>query len=303
MLKYITLIFLMLGLVGTICGQRRVDSVKVAIALEAKDKEVELAKNFWSAYFNLPVQLKMFGFKGNNPKHLYRTFDLQYNPDTELWETTVPWGFFELHVHDEGFKDIVFPLRIKGDLTEKFDLEVDSLSYTYKNRKRYNYIAGTLRFNETILVGFSGDDYATNRALLDQALAVEGLEHIHVRRAYKMRGRNAFVVTLDIWDTRELPAILYQKISETPEIDRGIIIANDVTKAIDAYQKLDQVTFANPTFLDDSEQTFRKSENYGKSERLEYKLQTYQEQDEETLRKINYIIDKTTPEEEEEEEE
>lgn len=300
---FLVLVFLV-GLSSLSFGQRRkaVDSVLVSIGLEAQSQEIEMAKNFWKAYYNLPVQLKMFGFKGNNQKHLYRTFDMQYNPETEKWEATVPWGFFELHVKSMGFKDILFPMRIKGDFEDNFKLEVDTLSYTYKNRKKYNYIAGTLNFNESIIVAFKDGDYASNRAFLDEALAIEGMEHINVRRAYKIRGRNAFVVTLDIWDTRELPVILYEKIKEIPETERGYVIANDVNRAITAYQKSSNVLFANPSFLNDPGQVFRDSEKYGKSERLEYKLQTMMEQDEQTLRKINYIIKKTTPEEKEEEE-
>ena len=299
--------FCLIGLIGISSlsmaqrKERPVDSIKVSIGLEAAD-DVELAKNFWEAYYALPVQLKMFGFKGNNKKHLYRTFDMKYNPENEKWEATVPWGFFELHVKSIGFKDIKFPLRLKGDFEEDFPLEVDTLPYTFKNRKTYTYIAGTMNFNESIIVAFKGGDYASNRAFLDEALAVEGMEHINVRRAYKIRGRNAFVVTLDIWDTRELPVILYEKIKKIPAIERGYVIATDVNRALTAYQRSSNVLFANPSFLDDPEQIFVDSEKYGKSEKLEYKLQTMMEQDEQTLRKINYILEKTNPKEEEEEE-
>jgi len=280
----------------------RSDSIKVVISLVVKDKKIETAKNFWESYFTLPVKLNMYGFKGGN-RHLYRVFDMQYDPTLDAWQAIVPRGFFELRVESLGFKDIQFPLRLKTDFEEEFTLDVDSLSYTYKHRKRYNYIKGSLLFNETIIVDFNAGDYATNRAFLDEALAVEGLEYINVRRALKMPGRNAFIVTLDIWDTTPLKVILYKKVKDIARTRRGYQIGPHVTKAIELYQANPNVAYANPTFLDDEEQEFRNSANYTKSEKLERKLQTYMVQDEQTLKKINYIIKKTTPKKKEEKEE
>ncbi len=270
------------------------DSIKIAIELLVKDKKIETAKNFWNAYYNLEVQLKMFGFIGGK-KHLYKTFPLVYDVEDELWEVTVPQGFFELEVNSFGFKDIRFPIRTKVDFKESFTLEVDSLSYTYKNGLRYNYIAGTLNFNETIVVAFKDGDYATNRAFLDEALAIEGLEHINVRRALKMPNKNAFIVTLDIWDTKPLSQILYDKLMDVPQVERGFLIGGHITKAIELYQANPSVIAANPTFIGDPEQTFWRSDTYKKSEYLERKLENYRVEDDATLKKINYIIKRTTP--------
>ena len=208
---------------------------------------------------------------------------------------TVPQGFFELEVNSFGFQDIQFPIRTKVDFSESFTLNVDSLSYTYKDGIRYNYIAGTMNFNETIVVEFKNGDYLTNVTFLEEALAIEGLEHINMRRALKMPNKNAYLVTLDIWDTKPLSQILYDKLMDIPQVERGFIIGGHITKAIELYQMNPNVVAANPTFIGDPEQTFWRSENYTKSEYLERKIENYMVEDDIILKKINYIIQRTTP--------
>ena len=296
MIKRILFVFPLLISVTCLSAPKQVksDSIRIAIELLVKDKQIETAKNFWNAYYNLQVDLKMFGFVGGK-KHLYKTFPLSYNVESEIWEATVPKGFFELQVNSFGFKDIRFPIRTKVDFSEKFTLEVDTLSYTYKNGVRYNYIAGTMNFNETIIVAFKDGDYTTNRAFLEEALAVEGLEHINLRRALKMPNKNAFIVTLDIWDTKPLSQILYDKLMDIPQVDRGFTIGGHITKAIELYQANPNVIAANPTFNGDPDQVFWSSDDYTKSEYLERKLENYMVENDIILKKINYIIKRTTP--------
>ncbi len=300
MKKIFMLLFFSLLLSQSLVAQKKkvVDSLSVIVKMVVKDDKIETAKNFWPSYYQLPIKMHMYGFHHGNPKHLYRTFELVYDDDIDAWRTTVPWGFFELEMTTMNFKNILFPMRLKENFEEEFTLEVDSLLYTYKDAKPYYYIEGTLNFNETIIVDFKSGDYATNRAFLDEALDVEGLEYINVRRAYKMRGRNAFVVTLDIWDIRSLNTIVRQKVTRHKYRERGYIIGNSITKAIELYQANPNVIYANPSFLETNEEVvFRKSEDYPKSEKLEYKLLKMMEEDEITLQKINYIIEQTTIEE------
>ena len=42
-----------------------------------------------------------------------------------------------------------------------------------------------MNFNKTIIVAFKDGDYTTNRAFLEEALAIEGLEHINLQSLKK----------------------------------------------------------------------------------------------------------------------
>jgi hypothetical protein len=273
-------------------AQSKKDSIRVVIALDAANDKIERSHGYWEARAALDVKMDMYGFVGG--KHLYKTFDMIYDPDEKAWVVMLPKGYFELRVESLGFSTIKFPFRLKKDHREEFDLKLDSVSYSYLNRERFNYIAGTLNFNETILVQFSEGEFADNRAFLMEALALEGLEHLNVLRVNKVPYTNAFLVTLDIADRTPLNMILYRKMTNLPLIERGYIIGGDVTKAIELFQINPNVVYANPSFLDDPDQKFRTSANFTKSDKLDNKLLRLMEQDTRTLDKINYIIDKTT---------
>ena len=278
-----------------VCSWAQSDSIRVVISLDAANDKIETAKGYWDARANLDVQLDMYGFIGG--KHLAYTFPLAYDQGEDAWVTMAPKGYFELRVNSLGFTDIKYPMRLKEDHREEFKLEVDSVLYTYKNRKRYNYIGGTRRFCATLIVQFKEGDPAENRAFLVEALALEGLEHLNVLRTQKMRHVNTFLVTLDIADQTPLNLILYRKMTRQSPPERGYVIGPSVTKAIELFQANPNVRFANPSFLEDPTQVFEKSVNYPKSEQLERKLLRLMEEDNATLDKINYIIQETTPKE------
>jgi hypothetical protein len=147
-------------------------------------------------------------------------------------------------------------------------------------------------------VQFGAGDPVEQRAFLFEALEVEGAEYLSVIRAQKIRHTNSFLVTLEIGDRTPLNMILYNKITKQPETERGYLIGADITKAIELFQENSNVLFANPSFLDDRNVVFKNSAKYTKSEQLERKLLSLMEEDSETLDKINYILDKTTPKEE-----
>ena len=283
-------------------AQSRKDSIRVVIALDAANDKIERSKGYWEQRAALEVKIDMFGFVGGKGKHLYRTFDMEYDDGENAWVVILPKGYFELRVESLGFTNINYPMRLKKDHREEFMLKVDSTSYTYKNRKKYTYIAGTLNFNSTVLVQFKEGEFADNRTFLLEALALEGLEHLNVLRAHKVRNANAFLITLDIADLTPLNMLLYNKMTHTPKTERGYVIGGNVTRAIEIFQENPNVVYANPSFLDDPSQVFRPSAIYTKSEELERKLLILMEENTRTLDKINYIIDKTTPKKVEEEE-
>lgn len=298
MLRWILVCSLMFYL-GTAFAQ--VDSLRLVIALLADNDKIERSQGYWEAREALDVKLDMYGFVGG--KHLAHTFDLKYSEDEDAWVVNVPKGYYDLRIESLGFTNIKFPMRLKEDHREEFRLKLDSVSYTYKNRKRYNYIQGTLNFCETIFVQFREGEFADNRAFLTEALAIEGLEHLNVLRTQKVRHTNAFLVTLDIADRTPLNILLYNKMTNQPEIERGYLIGADVTKAIELFQANSNVLYANPSFLNDPTQEFRTSAKYTQSEQLERKLLRLMEEDAQTLDKINYIIDKTTTPEKTDEDE
>ncbi|WMX12951.1 MULTISPECIES: hypothetical protein [unclassified Aureispira] len=273
------------------------DSIRVVIAMDAANDDIETSYGYWEARSNLKVLIDMYGFSGG-VKHLAEQYEMKYDVGEEAWVVTLPKGFFELRVESLGFTDIKSPLRLKQDYRENILLNVDSTSYTYKNRKRYNYIAGTLNFCSTILVQFGSGDPAAQRDFLLSALEVEGFEHISVLRTQKIRHTNAFLVTLAITDRTPLNILLYRKMTKQPEIERGYLIGGDITKAIELFQENSNVLFANPSFLNDPNVVFKNSAKFTKSEQLERKLLGLMEEDSQTLDKINYILDKTTPKEE-----
>jgi len=277
----------------------QVDSLLVVIELLADNDKVERSQGYWEAREAVDVNMDMYGFVGG--KHLAHSFPLKYNIDEDAWVGNVPKGYYELRVESLGFTNIKFPFRLKKNHQEEFRLKLDSVVYSYKDRKRYNYIAGTLNFCETILVQFRQGEFADNRTFLIEALAIEGLEHIEVLRTQKIRHTNAFLVTLGIADRTPLNMLLYNKMTNKPELERGYWIGPDITKAIEIFQENENVVYANPSFLDDPNATFRTSAKYTRTEQLERKLLRLMEEDVRTLDKINYIIDKTTVEEPKEE--
>lgn len=270
------------------------DSLRVVIALDAANDEIETSYGYWDARANLDVKMDMYAFNGGVRRRV-KSYTMQYDQGEDAWVATLAKGFYELRVESLGFKNIKFPFRFKTDHREEFALERDSISYTYKNRKKYDYIAGTLNFCATIYVQFRGGNPTDQLAFLSEVLAVEGLEYLNVLRTQKLRHTNAFLVTLDIADRTPLNMILYRKMTNQPKIERGYLIGNAVTKAIELIQASDNVLFANPSFLNDPNEVFLKSSKYTKSEELERKLLTLMEENNQTLNKINYIIEKTTP--------
>lgn len=273
------------------------DSIRVVIAMDAANDDIETSYGYWEARSNLKPLIDMYGFSGG-VKHLAEKYEMKYDQGEDAWVVTLPKGFFELRVESLGFTDIKSPLRLKKDYRENIFLNIDSTSYTYKNRKKYSYIAGTLNFCSTILVQFKDGDPADQRDFLMSALEVEGYEHLSVLRTQKIRHTNAFLVTLAITDRTPLNMILYKKMTKQPKIERGYVIGGDVTKAIELFQENSSVLYANPSFLNDSNIVFKNSAKFTKSEQLERKLLSLMEEDSKTLDKINYILDKTTPKEE-----
>ena len=276
---------------------QKTDSLRLVVALEADTDEIERSYGYWTSRAAMEVKVKMFGFVGTKEKHLYKTFTMNYNVGEEAWVCNLPKGYFELNVHSFGFTDIVYPMRLKEDHREEFRLKVDSTLYTYNQRKKYPYIAGSLRFNETIFVQFASGDFAENRAFLHEALNVEGWESLNVIRSHKVKGANAFLVTLDIAVETPLNQILYDKVTEKPEVERALQIGPYVTKAIELYQENPNVLFADPTFLGQTSKTLLQSVKFTQSEELEQKILVLMQENTTVLDKINYIIDKTTPEE------
>lgn len=275
-------------------AQRPVDSIKVRIELNPKDIKIEMAKNYQSERAGINLQMDMFGFR-KGQKYRFKTFDFHYITADDAWEVTLPKGFFQLRVESLGFKDFVFPFRLKEDFTEEFNLEVDSLPYTYKDGESYPYIANSLAFSESILVYFKSGDWATNRALLDELLDVEGMEHVNVRRAQKIKDVNAFIVNLNIRDQTALTTLIHNKLTQKESLPWQYQISNVVTEVLETYQANEAILYANPTFIDDATQTYRPSTDFPKSDQLTNKLERMMTEDENTLQKINYIVNKTTP--------
>lgn len=276
----------------------KVDSVRLIIALNAANDNIENSKGYWEARAGLDVLMDLYGFDGG--KHVDKTIRMGYDSDEDAWVANVPKGLYDLRVESLGFTNIKYPFNLEKDHREEFMLKVDSTAYSYKNRIRYNYVVGTLNFNETILVKFISGDPADNMAFLQTALAIEGMEHLNVLRSQKVKGSNSFLVTLDIADRTALNIILYRKVTNAPEIERGLIIGPDVTQAIELFQQNSNVEYANPSFLNDPNEVFLPSADYTQSEELERKLLRLMEEDPKTLDKINYIIKKTTPPKKEE---
>ena len=297
--RFILLIGFLMSL-QLLIAQTKKDSIRVVIALDAANDKIERSYGYWEARAALDVKIDMYGFVGG--KHLYKTFDMQYDYDENAWVVMLPKGYFELRIESLGFVDIRFPLRLKKDYRTAFDLKVDSTSYTYKNRQKYSYIPSTLNFNSTVMVLFKTGEFADNRAFLMEALALEGLEHLNVLRSHKVRNANAFLITLDIADQTPLNLLLHDKLINKPPVARGYLIGGQVTKAIEIFQENPNVVYANPSFIDDPTQVFLKSAEYPQSDALERKLLILMEENTKTLDKINYIIDKTTPKEPEIEE-
>ncbi|MFT5646875.1 MAG: hypothetical protein ACI976_001561 [Aureispira sp.] len=273
------------------------DSIRVVIAMDAANDDIEVSYGYWEARSKLKPIIDMYGFY-TGVKKLAEQYVMKYDEGEEAWVVTLPMGFFELRVESLGFTDIKSPLRLKKDYRENIFLNIDSTSYTYKNRERYNYIVGTRNFCSTVLVQFGAGDPVEQRAFLFEALEVEGAEYLSVIRAQKIRHTNSFLVTLEIGDRTPLNMILYNKITKQPETERGYLMGADITKAIELFQENSNVLFANPSFLDDRNVVFKNSAKYTKSEQLERKLLSLMEEDSQTLDKINYILDKTTPKEE-----
>lgn len=299
MLRYFSLIILFLSY-HLAFAQTKKDSIRVVIALDAADDKIERSYGYWEARAALEVKIDMFGYVGG--KHLYKTFDMQYDQNEKAWVVMLPKGYFELRVESLGFTDINYPLRLKKDFKESFALKVDSVSYTYKNRKKYSYIPGTLNFNSTVLVQFREGEFADNRAFLMEALEQEGLEHLMVLRSHKVRNTNAFLITIGVDDLTPLNILLHDKLVNKPRVERGYIIGGHITRAIEIFQDNPNVVYANPSFIEDDSQVFLKSAEYPKSDNLERKLLILMEENTRTLDKINYIIDKTTVKEIESEE-
>lgn len=273
------------------------DSLRVVIAMDAANDDIETSYGYWEARSKLKPIIDMYGFN-TGVKKLAAKYEMKYDEGEDAWVVTLPMGFFELRVESLGFTDIKSTLRLKKDYRENIFLQVDSTSYTYKNRKKYNYIAGTLNFCATILVQFGDGEPADQRAFLLEALEVEGYEHISVIRAQKIRHTNSFLVTIGVTDRTPLNMILYNKMTQQPEIEWGYLIGADITKAIELFQENSNVLYANPSFLNDPNVVFKNSAKFTKSEQLERKLLSLMEEDSKTLDKINYILDKTTPKEE-----
>ena len=126
---------------------------------------------------------------------------------------------------------------------------------------------------------------------------VEGWENLNVIRSHKVKGANAFLLTLDIAVETPLNQILYDKVTEKPEVERALQIGPYVTKAIELYQENPNVLFADPTFLGQTSKTLLQSVKFTQSEELEQKILVLMQENTAVLDKINYIIDKTTPEE------
>lgn len=272
------------------------DSIRVVIAFDAANDKIETSYGFWEARQDIKVTIDMFGLNGGI-KYLAEQYEMVYDEGEDAWVTTLPWGFFELRMESLGFKNIKFPMRLKKDFREEFKLDVDSTSYTYKKGKRYSYIPGTLNFTSTIIVKFRNGEPADHFAFLAEALNVEGMEDISVLRVQKMRNTTSYLVNVDVVEQTPLNVILYRKMTKQNPIERGYIIGGGITRAIEAFQANPSVEYANPGFMNDPNQTFWKSSNYSKSDYLERKLLRLMEEDSRTVGKINYIIEKTTPEE------
>lgn len=286
------LFFVMCGLyIPSIHAQ---DSLRVVISLDAANDDIERAVGFWEARANLDVKLDMYGFSGG--KHLAHSFPMEYDLGEDAWVTKVPKGYYELNITSIGFSPIKFPMRLEKDHREEFTLRVDSsLLHCYENKKRYTYIQGALNFSSTLVVKFREGVPADHFNFLATALIGEGFEHLNISRIQKIQDATTYLVTLNIADRTPLNIVLYNKMTQQPETERGYLIGADVTQAIELIQSNSNVAYANPSFLNDASQTFNKSSNYPQSKQLERKLLKLMEEDPKTLDKINYIIESTTP--------
>lgn len=281
-------------------AKAQMDSIRVVIGLDAANDEIETSYGFWEARAALEPKMDMYGFVGG--RHLAFTFDLKYDLGEDAWVVTVPHGYYELRIESLGFTNILIPLRLQANHREELKLQVDSTAYTYSKTKRYNYIEGTRNFTSTVLVQFKGGDAADNLAYLQEALLVDGLEHLSILRIQKLRLANAFLVNIAIADRTPLNILLYRKLTKYTPTERGYVIGGDITTAIEEFLKNPNVLYATPGFLNDQEVEFKKSGAFTKSDRLERKLQGLLEEDPTTYNKIQYIIEKTDPKDEEEEE-
>ncbi len=276
------------------------DSIRVVIAFDAANDEIETSYGFWEARDSIKVTIDMFGLQ-KGVKTLAHQYKMVYDEEEDAWVATLPWGFFELRMESFGFKNINFPMRLKEDFREEFKLDVDTTSYTYKDGKRYNYIPGTLNFTSTIIVKFKKGIPADHISFLADVLIKAEVQDVKILRIQKVRDANTYLVNVDVVEEVPLNLILYRKMTRQPEIERGYIIGGGITKAIELFQANSMVEHANPGFVKDPNQVFWKSADYPRGEELERKLLRLMEEDPGVLQKINYIIEQTTPVEEEEE--
>ncbi len=272
------------------------DSIRVVMAFDAASDKIETSYGFWEARDKIKVTIDMYALNGG-VKRLAEQYEMRYDEGEDAWVTTLPWGFFEMRMESLGFKNILFPMRLKEDFRQEFKLDVDSTSYTFKKGKRYNYIPGTLNFTSTIIVKFKGGEPSDHFGFLAEALEEEGMEDMSVIRIQKMPSTLAYFVNVDVVEQIPLNMILYRKMTKQSPIERGYVIGGGITRAIEAFQANPLVEYANPGFLNDPNQVFWKSANYAKGDQLERKLLRLMEEDPRVVDKINYIIEKTTPEE------
>lgn len=274
------------------------DSVRVVIHLNPANDQIELSYGYQQARMDLQPLINMYNLQ-RGVKTLATQYKMAYDEDEDAWVTKVPWGFYELRVESLGFKDIVYPMRIKKDVREEFALDVDSTSYSYQDGKRYNYIMGTRHFNNTLIVRFKDEgDPAKYHSFLQAALSEEGFEYTNVLRIQKMRNTNTFLVNLEVITPIPLNIILYRKVTKQKPIEQGLIMGKAIAQAIEQIQTNPMVVYANPTFIEPSSKPMLPSSEMAKSAQLERKLLRLMEDDPAVLDKINYIIQKTTPPEE-----
>lgn len=276
------------------------DSIRVVIAFDAANDNIETSYGFWEARDSIKVTIDMFGLQ-KGVKYLTHQYKMAYDEEEDAWVATLPWGFFELRMESLGFKNINYPMRLKADFQEEFKLDVDTVSYTYKDGKRYNYIPGTLNFTSTIIVRFKEGMPEDHLAFLANSLIKEEMQNARILRIQKVRNATTYLVNVDIVEEVPLNLLLYRKMTRQPETERGYVIGGGITRVIEVFQANPTVEYANPGFIKDPNQVFWKSVDYPRGEELERKLLRLMEEDPGVLQKINYIIEKTTPVEEEEE--
>jgi hypothetical protein len=235
----------------------------LAYQLKPLDDNIPYARGYAQARKDFDVKAHLIMFRDFRWQRV-QTFNLPYDSLNDRWLALLPHGTYEVCLLHPGFDYEERLVQIlTDDTTYAEGVLRTKIPYTYERANRYNYIKGTQKFSETMIVRFSGGDPIANLAYL------QTFPH---ERIQMLRDGRYFYFTALIPSVDTITDLLQRQATGAKAPEFHLMIGDSLTSLMERIREGNPlVVYVDPTYFNKADK-FIKLEEIAQSRDLQERI-------------------------------